>query len=134
MRSVSAGIAAVLLTLSADAAPRPSPPLQCLDERGHISPDASRPLRLDGTVTRPRLVQKVNPFLPQGRQRVQGVILIESIVDRRGRVCAARLLKGQGPLAKSALDSLKRWQFEPARKNGRPVPVFFYLTVNICLQ
>jgi periplasmic protein TonB len=72
------------------------------------------------------------PVWPQGRVRLRSVILIESIIDRRGRVCATRLLKGRGPLAESALSALKQWKFEPARQNGRPVPVYFYLAVNIC--
>jgi TonB family protein len=132
MRSVSITIAAVLLTLSADAATQRSPPLQCLDERGRPFLDAFRPVRISGSLTRPRLVHRDWPAWPEGPQSIQGVILIESIIDRHGRVCAARLRKGSGPLAKSALAAMKQWKFEPARINGRPVAVYYTLEMRFC--
>lgn len=130
MRSVHPAVTAVLLILCAAAAPRSLPPLQCLDGQGP-SADALRPLRLDGCLTWPRIVRKVAD-LPQGWQRFRGVILIEAIIDRRGRVCAARLIKGSGPLADSMLAAVKQWEFEPARKDGKPVPVFYTVTMNVC--
>jgi TonB family protein len=123
-------MAAVFLTLCAAAAPRSLPPLQCLDGAGLPSADA--PLRLDGGMTRPRLVRRVAPDLPNGPQRVEGVIIIETIIDRKGRICDARLVKGSGPLADSLLAAVKQWEFEPASKNGKPVPVFYTVTVNVC--
>jgi len=132
VRSLSTVLAAFLLALSAAAAPRSSPPLQCLDERGRPFPDASQPVRISGSLTRPRVVHREWPALPEGPQRFRGVILIESIIDQHGRVCAARLLKGSGPLAESSLRALKRWRFEPARIKGRPFPFYFTVAVWFC--
>ena len=57
---------------------------------------------------------------------------MEAIVDRRGRVCAVRLLKGSGELAESALEAMKRWKFEPAKLDGRPFPFYYTVTVRFC--
>jgi TonB family protein len=78
---------------------------------------------------RPELIHRVNPALPEGRQPL-GVILIESIIDRHGRVCAARLQRGSEPLATAFLEAVKEWRFKPATRNGKAVAVFYYLTVN----
>jgi TonB family protein len=107
------------------------PPLQCLDSHGR--PSADRPVRLDSTMRRPELIHRVNPTLPEGRQPL-GVILIESIVDRRGRVCAARLQKGAEPLATAFLKAVKQWKFKPATRNGKAVAVFYDVTVNFDLR
>ena len=34
--------------------------------------------------------------------------------------------------ADSLLAAVKQWEFEPARKNGKPVGVFFTLAMNVC--
>jgi len=102
------------------------PPLQCLDPQGRPSPD--RPVRLDSKIKRPELIHRVTPEL--GDRRYRGVILIESIIDRRGRVCAARLQRGSEPFATAFLEAVKQWKFKPATRNGKAVAVFYYLTVN----
>ena len=76
-------------------------------------------------MTGARVIHRERPPWQERTVRFPGVILIESVIDRGGRVCAARLLKGSGPLAESAVRSLKRWRFEPARIDGRPIPVYF---------
>lgn len=103
------------------------PPLQCLDSRGRPSPD--RPVRLDSTMKRPELIHKVNPKFSE-EPRILGTILIESIVDRQGRVCAARLRRGSGPVAKAYFEAVKQWKFKPAMRNGKPVAVSYWLTIN----
>jgi TonB-like protein len=142
VRSAAIAITAVLLALSAAAAPRfvryaplplpSSPPFQCLDEQGRPFPDTSQPLRVDSTVTGGRIVHRELPSWPKENVPFQRVIVMEAIVDRRGRVCATRLLRGSGPLAESALAALKRWKFEPARTNGRPTPFYFAVELRFC--
>jgi protein TonB len=103
------------------------PPLQCLDPQGRPSPD--RPARLDSTMKRPELIHRVHPKFSE-EPRVLGAILIESIIDRQGRVCAARLRRGSGPVAEAFLRAIKQWKFTPATRKGKPVAVFYWLTVN----
>lgn len=134
MRPAAIAITAVLLARCAAAVPRSLPPLQCLDESGRPFPDVYQPPPTGDIVTGARVLHREWPSWQEGPVRFPGVIVIETIVDRRGRVCAARLLKGSGPLAEAALAALKRWRFEPARINGRPVPFYFTIGVWICLH
>lgn len=125
-------MASLLLALCAAAAPRSAPPLRCLDASGQPSPDALKPLRVGETIERPELVHRVKPVWPDNTRYSGGAIVIESIIDRRGRICAARLLKGRGPWADASLAAVKQWKFKPAKRNGRPMAVFYYLTVHFC--
>ena len=123
--------AILFLPYGALAAQPDPPPLQCLDSQGRPSPDAAPPLRLsDPGVKRPELIHRADPVLREAL-RVQGLILIESIIDRSGRVCAARLRRGSGPVAEAFLQSLRQWKFKPAMRNGKAVAVFYDVTVNV---
>lgn len=117
----------LLLACPAWAAQVEPPPLRCLDSHGRPSPD--RPVRLDSTIKRPELIHRVTPELSEEPHPL-GVILIETIIDRQGRVCAARLRKGSGPVAEAFLKAIKQWKFTPAMRKGEPVMVSYYLTVN----
>ena len=65
------------------------------------------------------------------RARVQGVVILQAIVDCRGNVTDITVLKGLPlGLTEAAIDAISRWRFEPARLDGRPVSVYYNLTVN----
>ena len=58
-------------------------------------------------------------------------LIIEAIIDRQGRVQSPRVLKGQPyGLSEAAIAAVKQWSFKPATINGRPVRVFYVLSVN----
>ena len=69
------------------------------------------------------------------KARIEGVVIIEAIIDRNGNVTDARALKPL-PLGLdlAALDAVKKWKFKPGTLNGQPVPVIYNLTVNFRLQ
>ena len=69
------------------------------------------------------------------KARIQGVVIVEAIIDKEGRVTNVRVLKGLPMgLDQSAVDAVKSWRFKPATLNGRPVSVYYSLTVNFRLQ
>ena len=69
------------------------------------------------------------------KARVEGIVIIEAIIDQNGNVTDARILKGLPfGLEQSALDAVKRWKFVPGTLNGQPVPVFYDLTINFRLE
>ena len=58
-------------------------------------------------------------------------MIVEAIIDKDGKVTDVRLLKGQPfGLSEKAMDSVKQWTFKPATLDGKPVKVFYVLTVN----
>lgn len=79
---------------------------------------------------RPELIDQGEPIWKEPPRQPVGLILVESIIDRRGRVCAARLRRGSGPTAEAFLQAMKRWKFKPATKNGKAVAVFYEVTVD----
>jgi len=84
--------------------------------------------------TPPRLVKQTKPVYPLRpfRRRLEGVIEVEMVIDEEGLVRRAYVIKPKGApdtvdgatadLNQAALDAVRAWRFEPARKDGRPVP------------
>ncbi|MFN2239555.1 MAG: energy transducer TonB [Thermoanaerobaculia bacterium] len=95
------------------------------------------PLRVGGNVQPPKVVLRVEPDYTEDarKARLQGIVIIEAIIDTEGNVTQARILKGlAGGLDRSALEAVRKWKFEPGRKEGKPVPVIFDLMVRFRLQ
>ena len=100
-------------------------------------PEPDVPLRVGGSVKAPVAIIHTPPVYPEiaKRARVSGVVVIEAIIDKQGRVKNAKILRGLPMgLDQSALDALKQWTFHPATLDGRPVEVFYVLTINFALR
>ena len=101
------------------------------------APPSAGPFRVGGDVKAPVVRQRVEPVIPQAARdaRIAGVVIIEAVIDREGRVSKARVLK---PLPfgvdDAAVEAVKQWTFEPGTLNGQPVDVIFNLTVNVPAQ
>ncbi len=124
--------ALLLVTLAAPSSAQPAdlPPLQCLDAAGNVLPSAESPRRVGSDIKRPEIINRVEPDLKKLPGAVPlGIVIIEAIIDRDGKICAARLLKSPpGPFADAHLAAVRGWRFKPATLNGVPVPVYFVLT------
>jgi len=56
------------------------------------------------------------------QQRVRGEVVLSVRVSETGVPLEVRITKGvRGDIDAAALDAVRQWRFEPARKNGRPV-------------
>lgn len=126
-----AGVAAVLLTtaLVSSAAPAsafaPAPAVTDTKEN----------------ITEPKPISKVNPVYPESARakRVQGLVVVNATISDKGDVTGIAITKGlegdEGEaLAKAAMDAVKQWKFEPAKKDGKPVEVKFDVTINFKLH
>jgi protein TonB len=97
----------------------------------------SEPLQVGGDVSPPvKVYSPVPRYTEDARKgRVQGVVILQAIIDDVGNVNDVSVLKGLPlGLSESAMETVKEWKFKPARKNGVAVPVFFNLTVTFSLQ
>jgi protein TonB len=94
------------------------------------------PIRLHSGMAAPRKVRDVMPMYPAMARtaRVQGLVILEAVIDSSGRVESARVLRSLSLLDDAALEAVRQWRFEPARLNGQPVPVVMTVTVNFSLQ
>ena len=116
--------------------PPPAPPFAGFGELFDQTVARLQPLRVGGNIRVPTKVKDVRPrFPPIAEQaRVQGVVIIEAIVDDRGTVANARVLRSIPLLDDAALTAVSQWEFAPALLNGAPVGVIMTVTVNFTLQ
>ena len=66
--------------------------------------------------------------------RIQGVVILEAIIDDQGNIANAKVLRSIPLLDSAALTALSQWQFTPTLLNGTPVGVIMTVTVNFTLQ
>ncbi|HVG10299.1 MAG TPA: TonB family protein [Thermoanaerobaculia bacterium] len=60
-----------------------------------------------------------------------GAVIVESIIDEEGCIQNLRVCKSVHPkLDLATLDAVRRWVFRPAELAGKPVKVYYTLTVN----
>ena len=94
------------------------------------------PVRVGGSIKPPAKIKDVRPEYPAIAQsaRVQGVVIVEAVIDPTGRVSSARVLRSIPLLDAAALDAVQQWEFTPTYLNGVAVPVIMTVTVNFTLE
>jgi protein TonB len=65
---------------------------------------------------------------------VQGVVIVEAIIDAAGDVVEARVLRSIPLLDEAALEAVQQWRFTPTVVDGVPQAVVMTVTVNFTLQ
>ena len=111
------------------AAPPPSPEFQAVLDR-------LKPMRVGGNIKTPTKTRDVRPTYPPIAQSamVQGVVIVEAIIDATGKIAASRVLRSIPLLDEAALASVNQWEFTPTLMNGEPVPIMMTVTVNFTLR
>ena len=104
--------------------PPPSPP-----------PVARAPVRIGGELKAPALVERVEPEYPPlaVRAQVQGVVILEAVVDPHGRVEEVRVLRSIPLLDKAAITAVRQWRYSPLLLNGTPERFVLTVTVSFSL-
>ena len=101
------------------------------------APPQDEILTVGGAVSRPVLRSGLPPRYPKigGHARIQGDVILQAVIDERGRVSDVRVLRGL-PMGidQAVVDAVQDWIFEPAKLNGRPVKVYYTLTVKFQLK
>jgi periplasmic protein TonB len=116
----------VLGGASSGPAPPPAPP-----------PPPKRGIqRVGGDVKAPRQIVRVDPVYPPIAQtaRVEGVVVVDAVIDERGDVLQARAISGPGLLIPAALQAVLKWKYEPTYLDGMPVPIEMKVEVGFHLH
>jgi TonB family protein len=94
--------------------------------------------RLKEVDTPPRLI---SPFPPQypyyaKTNKIEGLVLVKFVVDTDGNAWEAEVVEAnpEGIFDQSALDAIYHYKFEPAIKNGLPVPCIVRMPVKYTLE
>ena len=103
----------------------PPPPLQ-----------PTTPIRPHSGMQMPRKIVSVDPVYPAIARsaRVEGIVILEAVLDTAGRVESVRVLRSIPLLDQAAVDAVRQWRFTPTLLNGVPVPVVMTVTVNFTLR
>jgi protein TonB len=95
------------------------------------------PMRITASVKQPELIKKIEPPYPEvaRRTKLEGVVVLEAVITKTGSVEEVKVLRALNPtLDQAALNAVKQWKYKPATLNGRPVKVYFTVTVTFRLQ
>jgi TonB family protein len=100
------------------------------------APSGSAPVRVGGNIGPPTRTKYVAPVYPEDAKAagVQGVVIVEAVVDKDGKVESTKVLRSIPMLDQAALDAVRQWEFTPTLLNGVAVPVVMTMTVNFTLQ
>lgn len=95
------------------------------------------PYRPGNDVSAPVAIYKVDPpYTEEARKaRVQGIVILEAVVDVEGNVTDIEVLKPlQYGLDETAVEALRQWKYKPGKRDGQPVPVLMTVSVSFRLQ
>src|SRR5271165_865438 len=92
--------------------------------------------RVGGGVSAPKALYAPDPeYSEEARKaKYQGTVVLWLVVDANGRPQQIRVQRALGMgLDEKAIEAVKLWKFDPARKDGQPVPVMINVEVNFRL-
>jgi TonB family protein len=86
---------------------------------------------LEGAIVPPKLIKSVRAVasLDDLRDFETGNVVIDAVVGPEGEVHFIRVLSGPPSLRAPAVEAVKQYQYEPATRNGQPVPAHVNITV-----
>jgi TonB family protein len=125
-----------VMELQRQSPPEVAPPLASFPEPYAETVARLTPVRVGGNIMVPMKTHDAKPTYPADAQNahVQGVVILEALVDPTGTVANAGVLRSIPMLDAAALGAVSRWRFMPTLLNGQPVSVIMTVTVNFTLQ
>jgi protein TonB len=93
------------------------------------------PVRVGGNVREPRRIVSVAPVYPvlAAQARLYGTVVLEALIDERGRVTTVKPLTGLPMLTEAAVEAVKKWVYTPTLLNGVPTPIVMTVSVHFHL-
>ena len=84
-----------------------------------------KPVRVGGDVKPPRLLSGPAPIYPTLAQQshIQGIVVIEAIIDEHGNVIEMRAISGHPLLIAAAMKAVSQRKYAPTILDGEATPV-----------
>lgn len=95
-----------------------------------------KPLHVGGISLDRRVIHRVEPEYPEEakEKRLQGVVLLQILIDKIGNVEDVTVIRGHPLLAPAAVKAVKQWKYDPIILDGGPVRVIGTVMVNFVLD
>jgi periplasmic protein TonB len=99
-------------------------------------PPTADPRRVGGVIRQPTKIHDLQPVYPAIAQsaHVEGWVILEAVIDERGRVSETRVLKHVPLLDEAAETAVRQWVYSPTLLNGQAIAVVMTVTVQFHLQ
>ncbi len=100
-------------------------------------PEPEGPIEVGGEVEKPERIHSPQPRYTEiaRKARIQGTVIVQAIIDRQGDVTHVKVIKGLPMgLSEEAVKAVRQWKFQPATLRGKPVDVYYNLTVRFQLN
>ena len=99
-------------------------------------PQERKIARVGGDVKPPVPISTPQPYYPAVARaaHVDGLVVIDAIIDEQGNVVQARVVEGPPLLVAAALDAVAKWKYEPTFLNGQAVAIRTHIQVMFRLQ
>lgn len=93
------------------------------------------PVRI-GTLDPAKVMNHVQPIYPAAarQMRIQGVVLLEAVISKSGRMEKLHVIFGHPFLVQAALDAVSQWTYQPTKLNGEAVEVITTIEVRFLLN
>jgi TonB family protein len=117
----------------AAAAPKPAAKPPAVRQRTRIGNAGTIP---NNAVIPPKVLESKPPtYTPEAvRNRIEGIVTLESAVNAEGKVAILRVVKGLGfGLDEKARRAVLEWKFSPATRNGVPVEAITQIDVEFTI-
>lgn len=109
-----------------------------LEPASRSTAERGGPYKVEGDIQHPRAIHRVPPSYTEEarKERVQGVVILQAVINAQGRVEEVKALKELPKgLTEAAVEAVRQWRFEPALDgDGNPVSVYYNLTINFRLD
>lgn len=92
--------------------------------------------RVGGDVRAPRQILRVDPDYPRIAitAKVEGVVVIDAVIDEHGNVIQARAISGPGLLIPAALQAVLKWKYDPTFLDDQAVSIEMKVEVGFHLH
>ena len=98
--------------------------LAASDDKGVCPPAPPKPKAVPAESVPPQLP-------PSPDAKFAGTVSLLAVISDKGYVCSVQLIRGFDKAADTqAIRAVRKWHFDPARKDGHPVPVVVKTEVN----
>jgi protein TonB len=105
---------------------------------GVVGGTGSEPVPVGRVAHPPVLVHRIAPVYPQKARRVgvEGLVLLEAILDRDGRVePGVNVIESVPMLDREAIAAVRKWRFRPARDaSGESLRVILEIPIRFVLR